>query len=181
MKFVFTDKKVDLSPAVHAYAEKKISKLDRYFKEDAVASVTLSVEKEQRCIVELTVRSGSTIFRAEESVNNEMRAAIDQAVAVIERQIRKNKTRLEKRLRQGAFERGVPASSISDEMAEEEEFNLVRTKRFFIKPMTVEEAILQMNLLDHTFFAFRNQDEDGTFAVVYKRHNGGYGLIVDES
>ena len=180
MKFVFTDKKVDLSPAVHAYAEKKISKMDRYFKEDAVASVTLSVEKE-RCIVELTVRSGSTIFRAEESVNNEMRTAIDQAVTVIERQIRKNKTRLEKRLRQGAFERGVSASSISDEMTEEEEFNLVRTKRFFIKPMTVEEAILQMNLLDHTFFAFRNQDEDGTFAVVYKRHNGGYGLIEDES
>ena len=180
MKFVFTDKKVDLSPAVHEYAEKKISKLDRYFKSDVEAAVTLSVEKE-RCIVELTLRSGSTIFRAEESVNNEMRVAIDQAVSVIERQIRKNKTRLEKRLRQGAFEREVPAAPVVDEIPEEKEFDLVRTKRFFIKPMTVEEAILQMNLLNHSFFAFRNQDDDGAFAVVYKRKNGGYGLIADET
>ncbi len=178
MKFVFTDKKVDLSPAVHEYAEKKISKLDRYFKTEAEASVTLSVEKE-RCIVELTLRSGSMLFRAEESVNNEMRAAIDQAVSVIERQIRKNKTRLEKRLRQGAFEREVPAAMV-DEIPEEKEFNLVRTKRFSMKPMTVEEAILQMNLLDHNFFAFRNQEDDGAFAVVYKRNNGGYGLIADD-
>jgi putative sigma-54 modulation protein len=179
MKFIFTDKKVDLSPAVHEYAEKKISKLDRYFKADAEATVTMSVEKE-RCIVELTVRSGGTIFRAEESVSNEMRAAIDQVVSVLERQIRKNKTRLEKRLRQGAFEREVPAVPALEEIPEEKEFDLVRTKRFFIKPMTVEEAILQMNLLEHTFFAFRNQDDDGAFAVVYKRNNGGYGLIADE-
>ena len=178
MKFVFTDKKVDFSPAVHEYAEKKISKLDRYFKADAEAAVTLSVEKE-RCIVELTVRSGSMIFRAEESVNNEMRVAIDQAVSVIERKIRKNKTRLEKRLRQGAFEREVPATPVVDDVAEDQ-FDLVRTKRFAIKPMTVEEAILQMNLLNHTFFAFRNEEEDGAFAVVYKRNNGGYGLISDE-
>ena len=180
MKFVFTDKKVDLSPAVHEYAEKKIKKLDRYFKEDAVASVTLSVEKE-RCIVELTVRSGGTIFRAEESVNNEMRIAIDQAVSVIERQIRKNKTRLEKRLRQGAFEREIPAVPAAEEISEEKSFDLIRTKRFFIKPMTVEEAILQMNLLDHTFFAFRNHDAEEAFSVVYKRNNGGYGLITDEN
>ena len=152
--------------------------MDRYFKTEAEASVTLSVEKE-RCIVELTLRSGSMLFRAEESVNNEMRAAIDQAVSVIERQIRKNKTRLEKRLRQGAFEREVPAAMV-DEIPEEKEFNLVRTKRFSMKPMTVEEAILQMNLLDHNFFAFRNQEDDGAFAVVYKRNNGGYGLIADD-
>ncbi|MDD4715415.1 MAG: ribosome-associated translation inhibitor RaiA [Oscillospiraceae bacterium] len=182
MKFVFTEKKVDLAPSTRQYAEKKIGKLDRFFKTDATADVTFSMEKE-RCIVELTVRSGSMIFRAEECVNNEMRAAVDQAVASVVRQIRKNKTRLEKRLRQGAFERDkmmAPEFETQEEVQEEKEFPVVRTKRFFLKPMTVEEAILQMNLLDHTFFVFRNEESDGAFSVVYTRKNGGYGLIEDE-
>ena len=177
-KFVFTDKKVNLPNKVHAYAEKKVGKLDRYFKADAEASIVFSVEKD-RNNVELTVRSGGTIIRVAESTSD-MFATIDAAVASVERQLRKNKARLEKRLRQDAFVRSVEEdiSSFVPE-AEEDEFRIVRTKKFPIKPMTVEEAVLQMNLVDHTFFAFKDVDHDGAFSVVYKRNDGGYGLIED--
>lgn len=179
MKFVFTDKKVNLPDKVHAYAEKKVGKLDRYFKADAEAAIVFSVEKD-RNNVELTVRSGGTIIRVSESTSD-MFATIDAAVSSVERQLRKNKARLEKRLRENAFERTVEAdvSSFAPEV-EEESFNIVRTKKFPIKPMTVEEAVLQMNLLGHTFFAFKDEDAGGAFAVVYKRNDGGYGLIQDE-
>ena len=179
MKFVFTDKKVNLPNKVHAYAEKKVGKLDRYFKADAEAAIVFSVEKD-RNNVELTVRSGGTIIRVSESTSD-MFATIDAAVSSVERQLRKNKARLEKRLRENAFERTVEAdvSSFAPE-AEEESFNIVRTKKFPIKPMTVEEAVLQMNLLGHTFFAFKDEEAGGAFAVVYKRNDGGYGLIQDE-
>ena len=109
MKFVFTDKKVDLPSSVHAYAEKKIGKLDRYFRNDGEATVVFSVEKD-RNNVELTIRSGGTILRVSESTSD-MFASIDAAVSSMERQLRKNKTRLEKRLRQGAFERTVDEHS----------------------------------------------------------------------
>ena len=178
MKFVFTDKKVNMPAKVHAYAEKKVGKLDRYFKSEADASITFSVEKD-RNVCEVTVRAGSMIFRASESTSD-MFASIDSAVATLERQIRKNKTRLAKRLREDAFERSVEEISTFVPEPEEEEFEILRTKKFPIKPMTAEEAVLQMNLLEHSFFAFRNEDSDGAFAVVYKRKDGGYGLIEDE-
>lgn len=179
MKFTFTNKKVNLPKAVHAYAEKKVGKLDRYFENDAEAGIVFSVEKDLNR-VEVTVRSGSMIFRASERTSD-MYASIDAAVSSIERQLRKNKARLEKRLRKDAFARSVDESEISSFApdAPEEELTIVRTKKFPIKPMSCEEAVLQMNLLDHTFFAFKNIDNDGAFAVVYKRDNGGYGLIED--
>ena len=183
MKFVFTDKKINLPNKVHAYAEKKVGKLDRYFKADTEAAVVFSVEK-GRNNVELTLRSGGTIIRVAESTSD-MFATIDAAVSSVERQLRKNKARLEKRLRENAFERSVDVEEMSsfvpESEEEEEEFRIVRTKRFPIKHMTVEEAVLQMNLLDHTFFAFKNADDDGSFAVVYKRNDGGYGLIEDDT
>ena len=178
MKFVFTDKKVNLPNKVHAYAEKKVGKLDRYFKADAEAAIVFSVEKD-RNQVEVTVRSGGTVYRVSESTSD-MFASIDAAVSSIERQIRKNKARLEKRLRENAFERTVDEQSSFVPDGPEEEFKVVRTKKFPIRPMSVEEAILQMNLVDHTFFAFRDADADGAFAVVYRRNDGGYGLIADE-
>ena len=182
MKFVFTDKKVNLPNSIHAYAEKKVGKLDRFFKEDATASITFSLEKERLNKVEITIRSSGTIFRVSESTAD-MRASIDAAVATLERQIRKNKTRLEKRLRQGAFERTLDASEITSfapDEPEEGEYRIVRSKTFPIKPMTRDEAILQMNLLGHSFFAFKNEDAGGAFSVVYRRNDGGYGLIEDE-
>ena len=180
MKFTFTDKKITLPKSVHAYAEKKIGKLDRYFRNDAEAAVVFSVEKD-RNNVELTIRSGGTILRVSESTSD-MFASIDAAVSSMERQLRKNKTRLEKRLRQGAFERTVDEqSSFAPVVQEDDEFQVVRTKRFPLKPMTVDEAILQMNLLEHSFFAFKNEDMNGAFAVVYRRNDGKYGIIEDEN
>ena len=182
MKFVITDKKVNLPDAIHKYAEKKVGKLDRFFKEDATAAITFSVEKERNNKVEVTVRSSGTIFRVSESTSD-MYASIDAAVTTLERQIRKNKTRLEKRLRQGAFERALDVSEVSTfapDEPEEGEYCIVRSKTFPIKPMTQDEAILQMNLVGHSFFAFRDEDAGGVFAVVYRRNDGDYGLIVDE-
>ena len=181
MKFVFTDKKVDLPNKVHAYAEKKVGKLDRYFKADAEAAIVFSVEK-GRNNVELTIRSGGTIIRVAESTSD-MFATIDAAVSSVERRLRRNKTRLEKRLRQDAFTRSVDAEEVSSfaPVSDEEEYRIVRTKRFPIKPMTVDEAVLQMDLLGHTFFAFKDVDQDGRFAVVYKRNDGDYGLIEDDA
>lgn len=179
MKTTMTEKKVKLSPALTDYAQKKIDKLERLFKDDAEAAVTFSVEKD-RNKVELTIRSHGTVFRVSESTSD-MFASIDASITSMERQIRKNKTRLEKRLRQDAYQRIVEteaSSFVTDE--DEEEFNVVRSKKFPIKPMTVEEAILQMNLVGHSFYAFRDVDADGAFAVVYCRNNGDYGLIEDE-
>ena len=176
MKFQFNDKKVKLPEAVHAYAEKKVGKLDRYFRDDADALVAFSVEK-NRNKVEVTVRAANTIFRASESTSD-MYASIDAAVSDIERQIRKNKTRLARRLKQDAFVRSAEVTSfVPDE--EETDFELIRIKEFPMKPMSRDEAILQMNLLGHNFFAFRDVDADSAFAVVYRRNDGGYGLIED--
>ena len=176
MKFQFSEKKVKLPGNVHAYAEKKVTKLARYFEEDAEALIVFSVEK-NRNKVELTVHGAGTWFRAHESTSD-MFASIDAAVGTIEGQIRKNKTRLARRLRQDAFVRTVEETSFAPE-EKEDDLSIVRVKQFQFKPMTREEAVLQMNLLEHSFFAFRDEDNDGAFAVVYRRNDGGYGLIED--
>ena len=176
MKFQFTEKKVSLPESVHAYAEKKVMKLERFFRDDAEALVTFSVEKD-RNKAEITVHAAGTYFRASEATSD-MYASIDAAVATIERQIRKNKTRLARRLRQDAFTRTVEETSFAPE-PEEGEIVITKQKHFYMRPMTREEAVLQMELLNHSFFAFRDQDNGGSFAVVYKRNDGGYGLIDD--
>ena len=176
MKFQYSEKKFKLPGNVHAYAEKKVMKLARYFEEDAEALIIFSVEK-NRNKAELTVHGAGTWFRASESTSD-MFASIDAAVATIEGQIRKNKTRLARRLRQDAFVRAVEETSFVPEEAEDD-LSIVRTKQFYFRPMTREEAVLQMNLLEHNFFAFRDEDNGGTFAVVYRRNDGGYGLIED--
>ena len=176
MKFQFREKKVKLPGNVHAYAEKKVMKLARYFEEDAEAVIVFSVEK-NRNKAELTVHGAGTWFRASESTSD-MFASIDAAVATIEGQIRKNKTRLARRLKQDAFVRAVQeeTSFVPDA---EEDLSITKIKQFYFKPMTREEAVMQMNLLDHNFFAFRDEDNGGCFAVVYKRNDGGYGIIDD--
>ena len=177
MRFQYTEKKVTLPENVHNYAEKKVMKLERFFGEDADALVAFSIEKNKNN-VEITVHAANTYFRASESTSD-MFASIDAAVSTIERQIRKNKTRLARRLRHDAFVRTQDVTSFAPDEPEESTFEIVRVKHFNMKPMTREEAILQMNLLEHTFFAFRDEDNDGAFAVVYQRTDGGYGLIED--
>ena len=176
MKFQYSEKKVKLPGSVHAYAEKKVMKLARFLEGDAEALVVFSVEK-NRNNVELTVRGAGTLFRAHESTSD-MFASIDAAVGTIEGQIRKNKTRLARRLKKDAFTRTVEETSFVPDEAEED-LSIVKVKKFPIKPMLREEAVLQMNLLNHTFFAFRDEENDGAFAIVYKRNDSGYGLIED--
>ena len=176
MKFQYSEKKVKLPGNVHAYAEKKVMKLARFFEEDAEALVVFSVEK-NRNMLELTVRGAGTLFLAHESTSD-MFASIDAAVGTIEGQIRKNKTRLARRLRQDAFTRTAEETSFAPEEPEDE-LKIVRVKQFHMRPMRREEAIMQMNLLNHSFFAFRDEDNGGCFAVVYRRNDGGYGLIDD--
>ena len=170
MKFTIVERKTKISDDLRNYAMKKVEKLDRYFSTDSSSVLTFS-ELKGRQTVELTVKQGALVVRAEETTTD-MFASVDGAINRIERQIRKNKTRLEKRLRQGAFEK---AAAHAAEM--EEPFEVVRRKHFDVEAISVEEAILQMNLPDHQFFFFKNADEGGGYAVLYKRANGGYGLI----
>ena len=170
MKFTIVERKTKISDDLRDYAMKKVEKLDRYFNTDSASVLTFS-ELKGRQTVELTVKQGALVVRAEETTTD-MFASVDGAINRIERQIRKNKTRLEKRLRQGAFEK---AAAHAAEM--EEPYEIVRRKHFEVEAMSVDEAILQMNLLDHQFYFFRNADEGDKYAVLYKRANGGYGLI----
>lgn len=175
MNITIVERKVKASEELRAYAIKKVEKLDRYFAKDTKGTITFHEEK-GRQIVEVTVVHGGMVFRAEETTTD-MFASVDGVINSIERQIRKNKTRLEKRLREGAFEKAAAAAA-SDYV--EEDYDIIRRKHFEVKPMTVDEAMLQMNLLGHQFFFFKNSDADNAHAVLYKRAAGGYGIIESE-
>ncbi len=177
MKFTYAERNFDFTDDIRAYAEKKLTKLDRYFRSDAETSITARTERGRNCL-EVTVSSNGMLFRA--AVRDaDVYRAIDSAETTIDRQIRKNKTRLEKRLRDGAFDKLLDIP-VGEAVEEEQEFEIVRTKRFSVKPMTVEEAILQMNLLNHQFFVFKSVTNEDKFSVVYKRNDGGYGLIEND-
>ena len=151
--------------------ETKLKKLDKYFSDECTATVTLSSKPSYKRL-EITIAASGMLFRSE--VEDEtFRNALDKAIYSIERQIRKNKTRLQKKLRQGAFDGGIVETN--EDFEEEKEFT-VREKTFPLKPMSVEEAIMQMNLIEHDFFVFKN-DKTGDVCVVYKRRDGHYGLI----
>ena len=173
MKFVYTEKKINVRDSVKEYAEKKIGKLDRLFKDESTAYVTFSVEKNS-CIVELTVKTSGMFFRVSERTSD-MFASIDSAVAAIERQVRKNKTRLEKRIKTGSLN-DIIAEMTAEEAVVEDEYKVVRTKQVIVKPLTIEEAILEMNMVNHDFFMFRNA-ETNDINVVYKRKDGNYGVL----
>ena len=152
----------------------KLKKLDKYFGDECTATVTLSSKPSYKRL-EITIAASGILFRSE--VEDEtFRTALDRAIYSIERQIRKNKTRLQKKLRQGAFDGGIVETN--EDFEEEREF-VIREKTFPLKPMSTEEAIMQMNLLDHGFFVFKN-DKTGDVCVVYKRNDGDYGLINTE-
>ncbi|MBR5156537.1 MAG: ribosome-associated translation inhibitor RaiA [Clostridia bacterium] len=175
MKITMSGKQIELTPALKARIEDRFSKLDRYFHKETEAYVTLSVQREKQ-VVEATVHSGGLIVRVEEATDD-MYVSIDTAVDVLERQLRKHKTRIEKKLKKDTFEAAALAAiPYKEEVEEETEFKIARTKRFSAKPMSTEEAILQMDLLGHQFFIFTNS-ESGDTNVVYKRKQGSYGLI----
>ncbi|MBR5743208.1 MAG: ribosome-associated translation inhibitor RaiA [Clostridia bacterium] len=174
MKITVNDKKLSVNEWTRDRIEHKLTKLDRYFKADAEAFVKLS---EERGIykAEVTVNAGRMVYRAQEK-SGDVAASFDAAVDAIDRQIRKNKTHLEKRLRSGAFDNYSPM----EPEPEQEKYDVIRVKRFDIRPMTVDEAILQMNMLNHKFYSFKNSADGERFCVVYKREDGGYGLIESE-
>jgi len=177
MKFSISSKQLEIADDLRAYAEKKVSKIDRLFRNESEAFVTFSRER-GRYTAEVTLKNNGMFYRVKETTGD-IFASVDSACASIERQIRKNKTRLEKKLKSGPIDwedRGASSDADDDR---EEDFTIVRTKTFEIKPMTPQEAVLQMNLLGHSFYAFRNSEAGSAFAVVYRRNDGGYGLIED--
>lgn len=153
--------------------EEKLEKLAKFFDTEATARVTVTEEKLGKR-VEITVRSNGLLYRAEESAPT-AEEAVDTLVDVLVRQIRRNKTKLEKRLRAGAVDM---MTAEGDE--EEDTYDVVRSKSFPVKPMSVEEAILQMNMLGHMFYMFRDM-HDEEIRVVYRRRDGRYGLLVPEA
>lgn len=174
MKVTITAKKLNISQTFNEYAEQKLSaKLDRFFPDEAEAKITLA-ERRDMIILELTVKYNGIICRAEQAAKDK-NDALDVTIDRIIRQIRKQKTKVEKSLKAGAF----AGPDFDQPEQEETEYEVIKYKKFPLRPMSVEEAILQMNLLDHGFFMFKNADS-GAVNVVYKREDGNYAVLVPD-
>ena len=175
MKFNVIGRKIRVTKKITEYLEKKLSKLDKFFKEEPEARIVLGTVKDQEYI-EAVIYAGGMIYRAEVT-DVDILAAIDRIVDIMERQIRKNKTRLEKKIRRDvADDAKMLSGELYDGGEDKEEFKIIKKKRFQVKPMSPEEAVLQMNLLGHNFFVFKNQDT-AEMNVVYKRKDGNYAII----
>lgn len=173
MKITYTARKVNLRDNFKERAEKKLLKFEKLFSEDAAVNVVVTLEK-KRQTVEITIRDNGMVYRAE-STMQEMNDALDKVVDILMRQIRKNKTRLEKRIKTGIIEDFVMQNPETDEV-EDDDYKVVRKKQVIIKPISVDEAILEMNMVNHNFFMFINAETDDV-NVVYKRADGNYGLL----
>ncbi|WP_261131825.1 ribosome hibernation-promoting factor, HPF/YfiA family [Bacillus sp. Marseille-Q3570] len=189
MNFNIRGDNIEVTPALRNYSEKKVSKLERYFDGTPNSDVYINLKvfnNEQ--LVEVTIPMPGLLLRAEES-HDDMYAAIDLVVEKLERQIRKHKTKVNRKFRQGgaikfAFANGngnaaLTTTTLLEEEEDEDEFPVVRNKRFDLKPMDTQEAILQMDMLGHNFFVFSHA-ESGETNVVYKRKDGKYGLIAPD-
>ena len=172
MKLNVKTLKLNLNDSTIERLESKLAKFDRLMGENAEADVTFKTQKD-RVFLEIAIRSAEMIIRAE-SDDEDAKAAIDKIVSVLEGQFRKYKTKIEKRNKSVDFSKFVVDSDFDVE--EEKEFNVVKSKKFSVKPMSVDEAILQMNLLNHEFFVFTNADTNEV-NIVYKRKDKNYGLI----
>ena len=174
MKFIISGKNIDVTDGLKIAIQEKLGKLERYFTPDTEVHVTLSVEKERQKI-EVTIPVKGNIIRSEQ-VSSDMYVSIDLVEEVIERQLRKYKTKIiNKQQEAGNFQK----TFIEDDFMEDEEVKIIRTKRFGIKPMYPEDACVQMELLGHNFFVFCNAETDEV-CVVYRRKNGTFGLIEPE-
>ena len=178
MRISITGKNLEISDYLRDLVEKKVGKLDRYFSQDTEAQVTLSMEK-SRHIVEVTIPYDGGVIRGEE-VTGDMYASIDNVLDKLEKQIIRHRTKLEKSLRSGAFKYDEPLFGGSYDEADDEGPRIVRVKRFNIKPMSEEEAMLQIEMVGHSFYVFVNSDTE-ELNVLYKRKDGNYGLIEPEA
>lgn len=172
MTITYTARKVTLRDNFKERVEKKLAKFQKIFSDKAEAHVVVTVEK-NRQTVEITIRDNKMIYRAE-STMSEMNDALDRVVDILMRQIRKNKTRLEKRVKAGGIDALTADMPAHEEP--EEEYQVVRKKQVMLKPISVEEAILEMNMINHDFFMFINAETD-EMNVVYRRANGNYGVL----
>lgn len=177
MRISITGKNLEISDYLRDLVDKKVNKLERYFPQDTEVQVTLSVEK-NRHIVEVTIPYDGGVIRGEE-VTGDMYASIDNVLDKLEKQIIRHRTKLEKNLRAGAFKYDQPLFGGSYEEVEDEGPSIVRVKRFNIKPMSEEEAMLQLEMIGHSFYVFINSDTNA-MNVLYKRKDGNYGLIEPE-
>jgi putative sigma-54 modulation protein len=173
---------MEVTNALKNIVEKKISRLDRYFNPNVEGHVTLSVQKTRQSIdrqtIEVSIPFNGVTLRCEEATDD-MYVSLDLVVDKLERKIRKQKTKLERRFHEGSLKTQFISTFVEEEEdGGSEEGVVVRTKRFAVKPMSTEEAVLQMDLLGHNFFVFRSYD--GDVNVVYKRKDGNYGLIEPE-
>lgn len=174
MKFIIVGRNIDITPGLKAAVEEKIGKLEKYFNPDTEAHVTLSVEKERQKI-EVTIPVKGNIIRSEQ-VSNDMYVSIDLVEEIIERQLKKYKTKIvDKQQAPGSFSKMY----VENDYMDEEEIKIVRTKKFDIKPMYPEDACIQMELLGHNFYVFFNAETEQV-NVVYKRKGNTYGLIEPE-
>ena len=177
MRTVITGRHMDVSPALHDRVDKKLKKLDKYFGRDTEAHVFMHVEK-GRHIMETTVVYDGITFRAEEASDN-MYKSIDSVLKKIDKQIKHHRSKLEKRLKTGAFngdEQDIEENADIDEPLVSE---IVKTKRFPVKPIDIEEAKLQMQLIGHNFYVFTNSETEQV-NVLYRRNDGNFGLIEPE-
>lgn len=174
MKYNIIERKVKITDKTKEKLYKKFDKFDRFFQEEATAHVTFKAERD-RIYLEVTLQAGDMIIRAQ-SDDPDAKVAIDKIIDVIEGQFRKYKTKIEKRLKKGAYDNFMPQTETEEP---EEKFKVVKSKKFFMKPMNVEEAILQMNLLNHEFYVFTNGDTN-KMNIVYRRKDKNYGLIEAE-
>ncbi|WP_144478030.1 ribosome hibernation-promoting factor, HPF/YfiA family [Cytobacillus oceanisediminis] len=178
MNYNIRGENIEVTPAIREYVEKKIAKLDRYFTEspNANVNVNLKVYQDKKSKVEITIPMKDLVLRAEE-VHEDMYAAIDLITDKLERQIRKHKTKVNRKFREKeSLKDYAPIFTDVEQVEEDEDLEVVRTKSFDLKPMDSEEAILQMNMLGHSFYVFTNAETNQT-NVVYKRNDGRYGLI----
>ena len=173
MKYVYVGKEV-VSDSLKARAEKKLGKMDRYFNRDAEALIRFRQQRGGRNIAEITVSVNGLILRAEES-SNDMYLSIDRAVDMLESQIRRYRTKMDKHLRDTIE---APEEAV-EPVYEQANYDVVRVKKFAVKPMDVDDAITQMELLGHNFFLFTNAETE-TMNVLYRRNDGAYGLLVPE-
>lgn len=174
MKFIISGKNIEVTSGLKAAVQDKLGKLERYFTPETEIHVTLSVEKDRQKI-EVTIPVKGNIIRSEQ-VSSDMYVSIDLVEEIIERQLRKYKTKL---LNQQQGNGNFQKTFVEDEELEEEQVEIIRTKRFGIKPMYPEDACVQMELLGHNFYVFRNAETDEV-NVVYKRKGNTYGLIEPE-
>lgn len=175
MKFIITGRNIDVTPGLDEAIRDKIGRLDKYFTEDTTANVTLSVDKDRHKI-EVTIPVKNGIIRAEQ-VSSDMYVSIDLVEEVIERQLKKYKNRFQDK--QQAEGSSFKREFLEADYAEDEDIKIVRRKQFDMKPMYPEDACVQMELLGHSFYVFRNA-EDEQICVVYKRKGGTYGMIEPE-